>query len=236
MMGGAGFHNEVLMLHGKMKHRQRLATFEAFQKWDNGVLFCTDVAARGLDIPKVDWILQYDPPTDPTEYIHRIGRTARAGAVGSALMFLSPQEQPFVPYLAKYGIRLDVLPPEPLPDLHMSMQRILELDSVVAGHATNAFRAYVNAYQSHVLTTIFDVHTLNLEDLAISFALQTVPNVSLPTHSSNEEKRTEYVKGKLKSIRSQKYRARAEYERLKTKTQWSEEGAFVGLRRADALS
>eukprot|EP00758_Cryptobia_borreli_P013042 Tbor_TRINITY_DN5800_c0_g2::TRINITY_DN5800_c0_g2_i5::g.6976::m.6976 len=70
-----------------LSHRQRVQTFEAFNSWSTGVLFCTDVAARGLDIPLVEWIVQYDPPLDPTEYIHRIGRTARAGTVGNAVIF-----------------------------------------------------------------------------------------------------------------------------------------------------
>jgi ATP-dependent RNA helicase DDX18/HAS1 len=233
VMGAAGFHNEVLMLHGKMKHRQRLATFDAFLRWDSGVLFCTDVAARGLDIPHVDWILQYDAPTDPTEYIHRIGRTARAGAVGSALLFVSPEETPFVSYLAKYGIRMDILPQEPVPDIQLSLQRILELDPIVAGHAVSAFRAHVAAYQSHVLTAIFDVRRLNLEDLAICYALTNVPSVSLPK-STAEEKKADYVKGKLKSLQKRSNAARAEYERFKTKPQWSEEGAFVGMSKPES--
>jgi ATP-dependent RNA helicase DDX18/HAS1 len=50
---------------------------------------CTDIAARGLDIPQVDWIIQYDPPLDIKEYIHRVGRTCRgANAKGKALLFL----------------------------------------------------------------------------------------------------------------------------------------------------
>ena len=67
---------------------------------DKGALLCTDVAARGLDIPAVDWIIQYDPPDDPKEYIHRVGRTARGrSGRGRALLLLLPEELGFLAYL-----------------------------------------------------------------------------------------------------------------------------------------
>lgn len=82
----------VLDLHGKQKQQKRTNTFFEFCNATEGVLVCTDVAARGLDIPQVDWIIQFDPPDDPREYIHRVGRTARAGSKGKALLFLLPSE------------------------------------------------------------------------------------------------------------------------------------------------
>ena len=71
-----------------------------FEATGQGTLLCTDVAARGLDIPAVDWIIQYDPPDDPKEYIHRVGRTARGRAGrGRALLLLLPEEVGFLRYL-----------------------------------------------------------------------------------------------------------------------------------------
>ena len=58
-------------LQGKQKQTKRTTTFFQFCNADSGILLCTDVAARGLDIPDVDWIVQFDPPDDPKEYIHR---------------------------------------------------------------------------------------------------------------------------------------------------------------------
>ena len=60
----------VMDIHGRQKQVKRTTTFFQFCKQDIGILLCTDVAARGLDIPKVDWIIQFDPPDDPKEYIH----------------------------------------------------------------------------------------------------------------------------------------------------------------------
>lgn len=79
----------VLDIHGKQKQQKRSSTFEEFGKMKSGVLLCTDVAARGLDIPEVDWIIQYDPPDDTKEYIHRVGRTCRGyQSRGKALLIL----------------------------------------------------------------------------------------------------------------------------------------------------
>ncbi|EOY22260.1 P-loop containing nucleoside triphosphate hydrolases superfamily protein isoform 2 [Theobroma cacao] len=95
-------HVDCFDIHGKQKQQKRTTTFFDFCKAEKGILLCTDVAARGLDIPAVDWIVQYDPPDEPKEYIHRVGRTARGeGARGNALLFLIPEELQFLRYLKR---------------------------------------------------------------------------------------------------------------------------------------
>jgi ATP-dependent RNA helicase DDX10/DBP4 len=61
----------------------------------NAVLFCTDIASRGIDFPAVDWVVQYDCPEDVYTYIHRVGRTARYKSKGNSLLFLTPSESAF---------------------------------------------------------------------------------------------------------------------------------------------
>ena len=70
----------VIDIHCRQKQQKRTSTFFQFCAQSTGILLCTDVAARGLDIPAVDWIIQFDPPDDPREYIHRVAalRAARA--------------------------------------------------------------------------------------------------------------------------------------------------------------
>eukprot|EP00981_Chlorochromonas_danica_P001520 scaffold326_cov169-Ochromonas_danica.AAC.21 len=72
-----------------------------------GVMFSTDVAARGIDIPDVDWIIQLTAPKDPAFFVHRVGRTARAGRVGQALLFLASHELPYLDLLRGRGVPLN---------------------------------------------------------------------------------------------------------------------------------
>ena len=80
-------------IHGDLRQSKREKVLMKFRKNKFQILVATDVAARGLDIPHIEHVINYDIPQNPEDYIHRIGRTARAGAKGSALTFLSPTDQ-----------------------------------------------------------------------------------------------------------------------------------------------
>tara|TARA_B100000035_G_scaffold65693_1_gene53414 strand:- start:433 stop:1617 length:1185 start_codon:yes stop_codon:yes gene_type:complete len=80
-------------IHGDLRQSKREKVLMKFRKNRFQILVATDVAARGLDIPHIEHVINYDIPQNPEDYIHRIGRTARAGAKGSALTFLSPADQ-----------------------------------------------------------------------------------------------------------------------------------------------
>lgn len=83
----------LLHLHGKMKQSARLTMYDKFTKSAHAVMFATDIAARGLDFPAIEWVLQVDVPEDVDTYIHRVGRTARYESKGNALMFVMPSEE-----------------------------------------------------------------------------------------------------------------------------------------------
>jgi ATP-dependent RNA helicase DDX18/HAS1 len=118
----------VLDLHGKQKQQKRTNTFFEFCNAKTGTLICTDVAARGLDIPAVDWIVQFDPPDDPRDYIHRVGRTARgANGKGKSLMFLQPNEVGFLSHLkeAKVPLVEFELPPKKILDIQSQLEMLI---------------------------------------------------------------------------------------------------------------
>jgi ATP-dependent RNA helicase DDX55/SPB4 len=97
-------------LHGKMVPKRREATYTSFStlaSTSTQVLLCTDVAARGLDLPDVDCVVQWDPPQDPKAFSHRCGRSGRAGRQGQALVFLHPNEDTYCEFLKVRKIPID---------------------------------------------------------------------------------------------------------------------------------
>jgi ATP-dependent RNA helicase DDX55/SPB4 len=98
---------QIISFHGKMIPKKRNALYKKFVKMTTGgVMFSTDVAARGIDIPDVDWIIQLSSPKDPAFFIHRIGRTARAGKYGSAILFITLEEISYIELLKGRGVPL----------------------------------------------------------------------------------------------------------------------------------
>lgn len=83
----------ILALHGKQQQMKRVEVYNDFIRKKHAVLFATDIAARGLDFPAVNWVLQFDCPEDADTYIHRVGRTARYKEGGEALLVLLPSEE-----------------------------------------------------------------------------------------------------------------------------------------------
>lgn len=79
-------------IHGDLRQRQREQVIQAFRKQKSRIMVATDVAARGLDIPHIKHVINYDLPQCPEDYVHRIGRTGRAGAEGFALSLITPDD------------------------------------------------------------------------------------------------------------------------------------------------
>ena len=106
-----GWHAQAL--HGGMAQQDRTRTIDAYRAGDLRVLIATNVAARGLDIPDITHVVNYDIPQNPEEYIHRIGRTARAGKFGEAITFVGEWDAPYLEAIqAQVGDSLerDLLP------------------------------------------------------------------------------------------------------------------------------
>mmetsp|Transcript_31955 Transcript_31955/g.68887 ORF Transcript_31955/g.68887 Transcript_31955/m.68887 type:complete len:693 (-) Transcript_31955:97-2175(-) len=173
-------------LHGQMDPTARSRAYEKFCKSppeEGAVLLATDVAARGIDVEAVQWIVQVDPPTDPAAFVHRIGRTARAGQSGRAVVLLLPHEDGYLPFLEKRGIQLEELPDELRVDEETASstlkrcKRVVETDRAVMLKSTKAFLSFVRAYQEHQLPFLFPFKDLDLGNLATGYALLRLPRI-----------------------------------------------------------
>ncbi|KZT52976.1 putative HAS1-helicase associated with Set1p [Calocera cornea HHB12733] len=184
----------VLDLHGKQKQQKRTNTFFEFCNASSGILLCTDVAARGLDIPKVDWIVQFDPPDDPRDYIHRVGRTARAGKDGKSLMFLLPSELGFLRFLKEAKVPLNEysFPAERIANVQTQLEKLISKNYYLHQSAKDGYRSYLQAYASYSLKKIFDVNALDLSKVGKAFGFAVPPRVNINVGIKNKRRRDDH--------------------------------------------
>ncbi|KAM4066507.1 DEAD/DEAH box helicase [Hirsutella rhossiliensis] len=172
----------VLDLYGKQKQQKRTNTFFEFSNAEHGILICTDVAARGLDIPAVDFIVQFDPPDNTRDYIHRVGRTARgADGRGRSLMFLQPSEVGFLSHLkaARVPVVEFDFPTKKIMNVQSQLEKLIGKNYYLQQSAKDAFKSYLHAYASHSLRSVYDVNKLDLTKIAKSFGFTTPPRVDI---------------------------------------------------------
>ncbi|XP_031555009.1 ATP-dependent RNA helicase DDX55-like [Actinia tenebrosa] len=168
----------MMALHGQMKSN-RHKIFDKFRKLESGVLVCTDVMARGVDIPEVNWVIQYDPPSSANAFVHRCGRTARIGNEGNAVVFLLPQEDSYVEFISinqkvplkKLEFNTD------FPNLIPKLKRLATKDRDLFEKGTKAFVSFVQSYRKHECSLIFRFKDLDLGRLAEGFGLLRLPKM-----------------------------------------------------------
>ncbi|KAK0468378.1 DEAD-domain-containing protein [Desarmillaria tabescens] len=183
-------------LHGHLTPAARTRTLTAFSSSIStpaspSILLATDVAARGLDLPHVDVVIQFDPPTDPKAFSHRCGRTARAGRSGTAWVILVGREVGYVDLMAvrkiplkRHGFLLangqesdeeEETRPED-PEVGEFLQKIrtkVLADRALNDQAMKAFVSFVRAYSKHEASYIFRIKDFDLISAAKSYECQS---------------------------------------------------------------
>lgn len=169
---------DVQCIHGKMKNK-RNKIFANFRTLKSGILVCTDVMARGIDIPEVNWVLQYDPPSSASAFVHRCGRTARIGNQGNALVFLLPMEESYINFLS-INQKCPLQKMAPINDVVDVLPKIKALalaDRAMFDRGMRAFVSFVQAYAKHECSIIFRIKDLDFAALARGFALLRLPKM-----------------------------------------------------------
>jgi len=171
---------QLMAIHGKISHKKRLETYYKFLEKQNACLFATDIAARGLDFPNVDWILQFDCPENVDQYIHRCGRTARYRSNGNALLFLLPSEKKFLDQLenSKITVKFSKISPSMLKQsLQGHMSSCVASSPEIKFLGQKAFITYMRSVFLQGNKEVFDVHALPAAELAKSMGLPGTPRI-----------------------------------------------------------
>ncbi|CAK83459.1 unnamed protein product (macronuclear) [Paramecium tetraurelia] len=179
-------------LHGRQKQDKRTAIFFTFSEKKAAALFTTNIASRGLDFPKVDWVIQFDCPDDPSTYVHRVGRTARYIAGGFSMLFLLPSEVKFIDKVKQKGVEIKqkFLNSNKQLTIKQTIQSLVSENIELKYLAQRAFISYVRSVDINADKEIFKLKEIKTDLLAESMGLVQVPilTVQQPDESDQEDK------------------------------------------------
>ncbi|XP_058271799.1 probable ATP-dependent RNA helicase DDX10 isoform X2 [Hemibagrus wyckioides] len=170
----------VLALHGKQPQMKRVEVYNDFVRKKAAVLFATDIAARGLDFPAVNWVLQFDCPEDANTYIHRVGRTARYKEGGEALLILLPSEEKgMIAQLQEKKVPINKIQvnPEKLTCVRQKLEAFLAQEKEQKERAQRCFVSYLRSIFLMKNKDVFDAFQLKLPEYATSLGLAVPPRV-----------------------------------------------------------
>jgi ATP-dependent RNA helicase DDX10/DBP4 len=200
----------LLALHGKLHQERRTRVYFDYLQRPNAVLFCTDVAARGLDFPDVDWVVQADAPEDKEMYIHRVGRTARYTAGGRAMICLLPSEEPGMKKMfeeAKIPVKRLAINPTKTVVVSSKASGIVASKPELNFLAKKAYKSYLRSIYLMPNKDIFKVQELPLDEFAASLGLAATPSVrflkELKSKSRDELRGKKNVNRKLEKLKEQ---------------------------------
>lgn len=170
----------LLHLHGRQKQTARLDITARFSATSNSCLFATDVVARGLDFPAVDWVIQLDCPEDADTYIHRVGRTARYERDGRAVLFLDPtEEEGMLKRLEHKKVAVEKINvrQKKQQSIRSQLQSMCFKDPELKYLGQKAFISYVKSIHLQKDKEVFKLDQLPLEEYSASLGLPGAPRV-----------------------------------------------------------
>ncbi|QSL66388.1 hypothetical protein MERGE_000767 [Pneumocystis wakefieldiae] len=169
----------LLHLYGRKKQNSRNLITTQFFTARHAVLFCTDIAARGLDFPMIDWVLQFDCPEDANTYIHRVGRTARYDKSGKALMFLCPSEIKILERLKQKKVQIQEIKIKNSKriDISKQLQHICFKDPEIKYLGQRALASYLKSIYLQKDKEVFKFEELSIEEFSSKMGLLGVPKI-----------------------------------------------------------
>ena len=158
--------HDVAVLNGDVPQNQRERTVDRLRKGTVNILVATDVAARGLDVDRIGLVINYDMPFDSEAYVHRIGRTGRAGRTGEAILFITPRERRFVGNLER-AVGQAIEPMDIPNNAEINQSRLDRLRARLSEQATSEGNEETELLRELIQRVGLE-HELGMEQLAVA--------------------------------------------------------------------